>query len=82
MLYADGEAEDEVRAYLEHWGVMNAELSAHAIRFLRGQTARTYVICYPAGRELCAAYVAVDPARFRRLLSEQLRVGELLAAAG
>jgi hypothetical protein len=82
MLYADGKGDDEVRAYLERWALLDAELSAHTIRFLRRQRARAYVICYAAGRELCAAYVAGDPARFRRLLSEQVRVGELLAAAG
>ena len=37
MLYEDGAGEDEVRAYLEHWGVLDAELSAHAMRFLRGR---------------------------------------------
>jgi hypothetical protein len=80
MLYGDGKEEDEVRAYLERWALLDRELSAHAIRFLRGATARSYIICYAAGRERCAAYVAGDPARFRRLLSEQVRVGELLAA--
>jgi hypothetical protein len=80
MLYGDGKGEDEVRAYLERWALLDAELSAHAIRFLRGRTARTYIICYSAGRELCAAYAGGDPDRFRRLLSEQVRVGELLAA--
>jgi hypothetical protein len=82
MLYEDGREEAEVRAYLERWGVMDAEYSAHAIRFLRGATSRAYIITYSAGRELCTAYVAGDPARFRRLLSEQVRVGELVAAAG
>jgi hypothetical protein len=80
MLYGDGEDEDEVRAYLERWALLDRELSAHAIRFLRGATARTYIICYAAGRELCTAYVAGDPDRFRRLLSEQVRIGELLAS--
>jgi hypothetical protein len=81
MLYSDGRGEDEVRAYLERWAVMDPELSAHAIRFLRGPTARAYIICYPAGRELCGGYVAGDPARFQRLLCEQVRVGDLLAAS-
>ncbi|HKV68415.1 MAG TPA: hypothetical protein VJN72_10020 [Gaiellales bacterium] len=81
MLYADGKSEDEVRAYLERWALLDAEFSAHAVRFLRGTTNRAYVVCYPTGRELCAAYVAGDPDRFRRLLSEQVRVGELRAAA-
>jgi hypothetical protein len=80
MLYGDGKEEDEVRAYLERWALLDRELSAHAVRFLRGATARSYIICYAAGRERCAAYVAGDPARFRRLLSEQVRVGELLAS--
>ena len=82
MLYTDGNGEDEVRAYLERWALLDADLSAHAIRFLRGATSRAYVVCYPAGRELCATYIAGDPGRFHRLLSEQVRVGELLAAAG
>ncbi len=82
MLFEDGAGEDEVRAYLEHWAVLDAELSAHAVRFLRGPRSGGYVISYPAGRELCEAYVAGDPARYRRLLSEPVRVGELLAAAG
>jgi hypothetical protein len=82
MLYTDGRGEDEVRAYFERWALLDADLSAHAIRFLRGATSRAYVVCYPAGRELCTAYVAGDPARYRRLLSDQVRVGELVAAAG
>ena len=81
MLYEDGTGEDEVRAYLEHWGVLDAELSAHVVQFLRRPRTGAYIITYPAGRELCDAYVASDPARYRRLLSEQVRVGELLAAA-
>ena len=34
------------------------------------------------GRELCRAYVAGDPDRFGRLLTEQVRVRDLLAARG
>ena len=50
------------------------------IRFLNEPTSRTYVITYPAGRELCRAYVAGEPERFRRLLTEQVRVRDLLQA--
>jgi hypothetical protein len=81
MLYAEDRSEDEVRAYLERWALLDTELSAHAIRFLRGATSRSYIISYPAGRELCTAYVGGDRERFHRLLSEQLRVGDLLAAS-
>jgi hypothetical protein len=72
--------DDEVRAYLERWGLLTPELSAHLIRFLREPTSRTYLITYAAGRELCRAYVAGRPERFRRLLTDQVRVGDLLEA--
>ena len=52
------------------------------VRFLKEPTSRTYIVAYPAGRQLCRAYVGGDPARFRRLLTEQVRVGDLLAATG
>jgi hypothetical protein len=35
---------------------------------------------YSAGRELCRSYVAGEPERFRRLLTEQVRVRDLLEA--
>jgi hypothetical protein len=77
MLHEHGADEAEVRAYLERWGLVSAELSAHLIRFLTEPTSRTYIVTYPAGRELCRAYVAGDPERFRSLLTEQTRVGDL-----
>jgi hypothetical protein len=56
---------------------MTPQLSAHVIRFFGEPASRTYVVLYPAGRELCQAYVAGDPDRFRRLLTEQVRVRDL-----
>ncbi|MGZ4412267.1 MAG: hypothetical protein ACXVY8_09060 [Gaiellaceae bacterium] len=81
MLHDRGASEAEVRVYLERWGLMSPELAAHMIRFFNEPTSRSYVITYPAGRELCRAYVADDPERFRRLLTEQVRVRDLLEAA-
>jgi hypothetical protein len=78
LLHEEGAGESEVRAYLERWGLMNRELAAHVIRFLTEPTSRTYVITYPAGRELCRSYVDGEPERFRRLLTEQVRVRDLL----
>jgi hypothetical protein len=80
MLHDAGADEMEVRAYLERWGLLTPEMAAHLIRFLEEPTSRTYIITYLAGREHCRAYVAGDRARFRRLLTEQVRVAELLAA--
>jgi hypothetical protein len=36
---------------------------------------------YSAGRELCSSHVAGEPERFHRLLTEQVRVGDLLESA-
>jgi hypothetical protein len=80
MLYERGAEEDEVHAYLEQWGLLTPQVAAHVIRFLNAPTSRNYIVNYPAGRRLCRAYVGGDPERFRRLLSQQVRVGDLLAA--
>jgi hypothetical protein len=78
MLYEDGASDDEAHAYLERWGLMGPRWAAHMIRFITEPTQRTYILTYPAGRELCGTYVAGDPERFRRLLTKQVRVHDLL----
>jgi hypothetical protein len=78
MLHEEGTSEAEAQAYLERWGLMTSKLAAHVIRFLTEPTSRTYIITYSAGRELCRSYVAGEPERFRRLLTEQVRVCDLL----
>jgi hypothetical protein len=80
MLHEAGTSEAETRAYLGRWGLMTPELAAHLIRFFSEPTSRTYVVNYSAGRELCRSYVANDPERFRYLLTEQVRVRDLLEA--
>lgn len=83
LMLNDTRAEEaEVQAYLERWGLLPPEMAAHLVRFLQEPTSRTYIITYLAGRELTRAYVGADTARFRHLLTEQVRVGELLAADG
>jgi hypothetical protein len=81
MLYEEGATEAEVHAYLVQWGLMTPQLASHVIRFLGEPTSRTYILTYPAGRELCAEYVAGDWTRFARLLTEQTRVRDLLEAS-
>jgi hypothetical protein len=77
LLHESDERPEVVQAYLERWGLASAEEAAHVIRFLQDPTSRSYVITYSAGREVARAYVDGSTERFRRLLSEQLRVGEL-----
>jgi hypothetical protein len=77
MLYDSEANESDARAYVERWGLETPEVAAHVIRFITEPTARTYICTYSAGRELCRSYVAGEAERFRRLLSEQVRVREL-----
>jgi hypothetical protein len=81
MLYERDATDAEAQAYLERWAVVEPELAAHLIRFLREPTSRSYILNYAAGRKLGHAYVDGDPARFCRLLTERIRVRDLLAAA-
>jgi hypothetical protein len=80
MLRDGGVSEAEAHRYLERWGLLTPKLAAHVIRFVTQPTARTYILTYPAGRELSRSYVAGEPERFRRLLTEQVRVRDLLEA--
>ena len=82
LLHEEGRSEAEAQAYLERWGLMNAEFARHIVRFFGEPSSRTYIVTYPAGRELCGAYVGSDLEAFRRLLTEQVRVGDLRRAAG
>jgi hypothetical protein len=81
MIYEDGASVDEAVAYVERWNLVPAEQAKHSVRFVTDPTWRAYVITYSAGRDLCRAYVDGDPGRLRTLLTEHVRVGDLLAAA-
>ena len=80
LLHEDGASEAEAQAYLERWGLATPELAAHLVRFVREPTTRTYICTYAPGRELCNSYVADEPDRFHKLLTEQVRVRDLLEA--
>jgi hypothetical protein len=78
MIFEDGMSHDDARDYVELWTLNTSEQAAQSIRFVTDPTWRAYTITYSAGRELCRAYVGGDPARFRRLLTEQVRVSQLV----
>ncbi|WP_433016109.1 hypothetical protein [Kribbella sp. CA-294648] len=78
MLHEAGATVEEICAYVEHWAAVPPELAANLVRFVNDPSSRSYVLNYPAGLRLVAGYVAGDPAKFRRLLTEQLRIGDLI----
>jgi hypothetical protein len=74
LRFESGTSDGDVHAYLCRWGLMEDHLADHVIRFMSAPGNRTYLAVYPAGRDWCREYVKGDLDRFRRLLTEQVRV--------
>jgi len=77
-LHEDGADPDTVIDEVARWGLMRRDRAAKAVEFLTHPTWRAYLTCYVEGFPLCRAFVDGDPARFDRLLSEQLTPGDLI----
>jgi hypothetical protein len=71
-LHEDHADTDTVIAEVARWGLLSPDRAAKAVEFLMHPTWRAYLTCYVEGLPLCRAFVDGDPARFERLLSEQL----------
>ena len=71
-LHEDHADTDTVIAEVARWGLLSPDRAAKAVEFLMHPTWRAYLTCYVEGLPLCRAFVGGDPARFERLLSEQL----------
>jgi hypothetical protein len=81
LLNDQGMDEDSVADYLARWGLMSRPRAVKGVQFLADPTWRAYIYCYIEGLKLCRRFVAGDPARFQRLLTEQLIPADLVAAA-
>ena len=81
MIHQHGASHDEAQAYIERWNLVPPDQAKHSVSFATDPTWRAYVVTYSAGRDLCRAYVGGDPARFTKLLTEHVRIGDLLATA-
>jgi hypothetical protein len=77
----EGASIEAATHYIEKWSIVPRERAQHGVSFVTDPTWRAYSITYSAGRDLCRAYVGGDPARFRTLLTEHVRIGDLLAAS-
>jgi hypothetical protein len=77
LIHEDGASVDDAVAYSMRWGALTEERARQSVRFVTDPTWRAYTICYSAGGELARAYHQNDPARFKRLLNENVRVSEL-----
>jgi len=71
-LHEDGADPEVVIDEVARWGLLSRDRAAKSVEFLTHPTWRAYLTCYVEGLPLCRAFVNGDPARFDRLLSEQL----------
>ena len=79
LVHERGASVDDVVAYAERWALLPRQRAVKLLEFLTDETWRAYVTCYVEGLPLCRSFVAGDPARFERLVTEQLTPAQLAA---
>ena len=60
------------------WGLLPRARAEKSVEFLLHPTWRAYISCYVEGLPLCRRFVGGDPARFARLVTEQLTPQDLI----
>lgn len=76
MLDEEYVSREQARAYARRWMLQDDEQVDRAVASLEGRVWRPLESCYPAGLEFCRRFTSGDPARFRRLLHEQMTPAE------
>ncbi|HET9322289.1 MAG TPA: hypothetical protein VFO03_00300 [Gaiellaceae bacterium] len=77
LLHVDGVSPDDAKAYLQRWELVSDERAQQHTDFVMDPWGRTYITTYSGGYELCRNWVAGDPTRLKRLLTEQLTPADL-----
>jgi hypothetical protein len=78
LLHADGGGVEDAEAYLMRWGLISEKRAKQGVRFLTDPVWRAYGTTYTDGYRLCRDWVGGEPARFKRLLTEQLIPADLI----
>jgi hypothetical protein len=73
-----GASLDELRDYARRWTLQPEARVERLVASIAARPYAGYPHCYPEGRRLCEAFVGGDPARFKRLLVEQLLPSDLV----
>jgi hypothetical protein len=81
VLHAGGASRDELREWLLEWSLQPPERVEKSLRSLDTRPFRGSPFCYSEGYRLCRKFAGDDPARFRRLLTEQLTPADLAAVS-
>jgi hypothetical protein len=77
MIHEDGARPDQAITYAERWALLPRARAEKMVEFLTDPTWRAYTTCYVEGLALCRRWVAGDPGRFERLITEQLTPDQL-----
>jgi len=77
-LHEDGADPDTVIDEVARWRLTTRARASKSVEFLMDPTWRAYTTCYDQGLPLCRRFVAGDPARFARLVTEQLTPQDLI----
>jgi hypothetical protein len=81
LLFERGASDEEAAEYVARWALLTPERVAKLINAVRSTPLAGYAHCYSEGLRLARGFVRGDPARFKRLLTEQLVPAELAAAS-
>src|SRR6266545_3684227 len=77
LIHEEGAPTEDVREYLRRWGLRSERRAELNLRFIADPVWRSYITTYTDGYYLCRDFVGDDPARYRRLLTEQLTPADL-----
>jgi hypothetical protein len=77
LLHEDGASSEEAKEYVEKWALVPAQRAEKTVAFVADPVGGPYITTYTDGYDLCSSWVAGDPARFKRLLTEQLTPADL-----
>jgi hypothetical protein len=77
LMHTRDASEEEAREYSMRWGLTSPRRAKQTVRFVTDPVWGSYVTTYTDGYEVCRKWVNGDPARFKRLLTEQLTPADL-----
>jgi hypothetical protein len=78
-MHRDRRSIDDLTSDAMRWLMVSRERAAKSLEFISDPTWSAYVFCYAEGHRRCREFVAGDPDRFRRLLTEQLTPSDLVS---
>jgi hypothetical protein len=78
LVHEDGLSPDDAREYIMRWGLVSERRARHNVDFISHPVWRSYVTTYTDGYRICRDWVGGDPAKFKRLLTEQLSPADLV----